>query len=118
MKTFRKWAAQGDVMLRRITKLPDSAKRVSAEKGLYVVAHSETGHNHVIEESPYVSMYESEDPFVGYLQVIEAAEETECLLEHLRSWDTHETITVSPGIFEVRRQREQTPEGWHRKAQN
>jgi len=51
---------------------------------------------------------------VSYLEVIEATDATETLLEHLRSFDTHETIKIPPGIFEIRRQREWVPEGWRR----
>jgi hypothetical protein len=114
MKTFQNCAAQGDVMLRRIDRLPAGVKPATAENGVFVVAHSETGHNHVIAERPNVRLYDSEDPFVSYLEVIEATDATEALLEHLRGWDTHETIKIPAGIFEVRRQREYTPEGWRR----
>lgn len=114
MKTFTNCAAQGDLYIRRIEKLPDGLKRISAEKGQFVVAHSETGHNHVIAERPNVSLYTTGDPMVSYLEVIEATDATETLLEHLRSFDTHETIKIPSGVFEVRRQREYTPEGWRR----
>jgi hypothetical protein len=114
MKTFQNCAAQGDVMIRRVEKIPTNAKLVSATDGVFVVAHSETGHNHVITERPNIRMYDTEDPFVSYLEVIEATDAAEALLEHLRGWDTHETIKIPPGVFEVRRQREYTPEGWRR----
>lgn len=114
MKTFENTAAQGDLYIRRIEKLPDNLKRIDAEKGQYVVAHSETGHNHVIAERPNVTLYAGDDPMVSYLQVIEATDEAETLLEHLRSFDTHETIKLPVGTFEIRRQREYTPEGWRR----
>jgi len=114
MKTFVNRAAQGDLYIRRIEKLPEGVKRIDAEKGKYVVAHSETGHNHVIAERPNVTLYSSSDPLVSYLQVIEATDEAETLLEHLRSFDTHETIKLPVGTFEIRRQREYTPEGWRR----
>jgi hypothetical protein len=104
-------------MLRRIDALPANIKPATAKNGKYVVAHSETGHDHVIESRPNVRLYDSQDPFVSYLEVIEATDAMECLLEHMRSYDTHETIKVPPGIYEVRRQREYTPEGW-RKAQD
>ncbi len=117
MKTFKNCAAQGDVMIRRIDKLPDGIEESVKENGRFVVAHSETGHNHVIEASPNVHLYDGEDPFVSYLQVVEATDATETLLEHMRSFDTHETLKIPPGFFEVRRQREHTPEGW-RKAQD
>ena len=114
MKTFLNCAAQGDLYIRRIEKLPNGVKRIDSEKGVYVVAHSETGHNHVIAERPNVSLYSGDDPMVSYLQVIEATDEAETFLEHLRTFDTHETIKIPVGTFEIRRQREYTPEGWRR----
>jgi len=114
MKTFQNQAAQGDLLLRRIDKLPANAVLVKAENGVYTAAHSETGHSHVIQERPNVKFYSTDDPMVSYLEVIEATEKTEALLEHLRGHDTHETLSIPPGIFELRRQREYTPEGWRR----
>lgn len=112
--TFRNTCAQGDLYIRRIESLPKNAKPIDAEKGVYVVAHSETGHNHIIAERSNVQLFTTGDPMVSYLQVIEAADATETLLEHLRSFDTHETIKIPAGIFEIRRQREYVPEGWRR----
>jgi hypothetical protein len=114
MKTFKNQAAQGDLLIRRIDKLPENAMAVKSERGFHVVAHSETGHNHVIADRPNVTLYTTGDPMVSYLQVIEATDATETLLEHLRSYDTHETIRIPAGVFEIRRQREYTPEGWRR----
>ena len=116
MKTFKNCAAQGDLMILRIEKLPENLNPMSSAKGAYIVAHSETGHHHVIAERPNVRVFESGDPLISYLEVIEAAEETETLIEHLRSFDTHESLLVSPGIYEIRRQREYSPEGWRRVA--
>lgn len=114
MKTFTNSAAQGDLMIRRIESIPADAKPMLAERGKFIVAHSETGHNHVIAERPNVKMFTTGDPMVSYLQVIEATDATETLLEHLRSFDTHETIKISAGDYEIRRQREYMPEGWRR----
>lgn len=114
MKTFANQAAQGDLLIRRIDAIPANAKEVSAENKQYVVAHSETGHNHVIAERPNVKLLTTGDPMISYLQVIEATDATETLLEHLRTYDTHETISIPVGTYEIRRQREYTPEGWRR----
>ena len=116
MKTFKNCAAQGDLMIRRIEKLPENLNPMSSKNGTYIVAHSETGHHHVIAERPNVRVFESDNPLISYLEVIEATEETEILIEHLRSFDTHESLLVSSGIYEIRRQREYTPEGWRRVA--
>jgi hypothetical protein len=118
MKTFRTQAAQGDLLIRRIPALPTNGlKPLATEGGNFIVAHSETGHHHVIAQRPNVQVFVSEDPMVSYLQVIEATDATEALLEHLRSYDTHETLQIPPGIYELRRQREYTPEGY-RKVQD
>lgn len=114
MKTFNNMAAQGDLLIRRIAEIPAGLTEAKAEKGVFVVAHSETGHNHVIKERPNVKWFASNDPMVSYLQVVEATDATETLLEHLRTFDTHETICIPPGNYEIRRQREYTPEGWRR----
>lgn len=112
--TFKNRAAQGDLMIRRIEKLPEGITKVASEKGFHVVAHSETGHNHVIADSPNVALYTTGDPMVSYLEVIQATDATETLLEHLRGHDTHETIKIPAGVFEIRRQREYSPQGWRR----
>lgn len=117
MIKFKNQAAQGDLLIRRITALPAGLNQIKAEQGQYVVAHSETGHHHAIAERPNVTLYVSNDPLVSYLQVIEATDAAEVFLEHLRSFDTHEPIVIDAGIYEIRRQREYTPEGW-RKVQD
>lgn len=114
MKEFNNQAAQGDIFIRRVHDLPKSAREMKIENGHYIVAHSETGHHHVIDATPCAKVFFSDDPMVSYLQVVEATDAVETLLKHMRSFDTHETIKFSPGIYEIRRQREATPEGWQR----
>jgi len=111
MKTFKNIAAQGDLLIRRIADIPDNAISAKADNGKFVVAHSETGHNHVIKAEPGVQYFTTNDPMIAYLKVID---EVETKIEHLRSFDTHETIKLDAGNYEIRRQREYTPEGWRR----
>lgn len=116
MKTFNNQAAQGDLFIRRIDKLPAGIK-VSDEKKQYIVAHSETGHNHVIDVAPNVRYYPSKSfDQPSYLEVIEATDATEVIVKHLRNHDTHESIKIPVGIFELRNQREYTPQGFRRAA--
>lgn len=105
-------AAQGDVMFRRIDALPADATAEDATKGAFIVAHSETGHNHIVMERPGVRYFSGMDVLKSYLMV----EGDPAPVEHQRSFDTHETIGLSAGIWEVRRQREYTPEGFRRAA--
>jgi hypothetical protein len=99
-------AFQGDVMFRRVTSLPAGATRKEGHE--HIVAHSETGHHHVALGGVY---YTTADPFAAYL--VTSAPVT---IEHRRSTDTHETIELLADggntIWEIRRQREHTPEGW------
>ena len=112
---FKNQCAQGDLFVKRIDKLPDTARSAKPENGQFIVAHSETGHHHVIEAIPGCQVYEDEkDPMTMYLEVIDA---TEVTLKHLRSFDTHAPINFLKGIFRFRRARERTPEGW-RKVQD
>lgn len=113
MKTFTTIAAQGDVLFRKVAGIPSNATPIAANAGELVVTHSETGHHHVMvmdrqEDGPAVEMFNSADnPLLAWLKVNRPT-----ALEHRRPHDTHESIMFQPGIYEVRRQREHTPEGW------
>jgi hypothetical protein len=114
MKTFNKTAAQGDVFFIRRDKMPVGVIPAKADKGRVVVTHSETGHDHVMvldrEAIPAVEMFNDKDnALISWLKVNRPT-----ALEHQRPHDTHEPIMFSPGIYEVRRQREYTPEGFRR----
>lgn len=111
MKTFVNRAAQGDVYIMRIAALPVGVERIAAEGAHVVVAHSETGHNHVMDART-VEMYRLPDEIYECFLVVKEATP----LEHLRSFDTHESLMHEPGVYRVRRQREYVPEGWRRAA--
>lgn len=112
MKELTKIGFQGDVCFKRVSEMPDSAKR-EARNGALIVAHSETGHHHSIDDSGVVR-YDVGDPLVCYLQLSENVEHVDVV--HHRSFDTHETMRLlGPGsIWKVIRQREWTPDGWRR----
>lgn len=110
MKTFNNCAAQGDMLIRKIDKLPDNVNALKSEAGHFVLAHSETGHNHVVKETPDVQFYQNaNDNFIAYLVV-----NNEAVVEHMRSHDTHESIMFKQGVYEIRRQREYIQEGFRR----
>ena len=109
MKTFINSAAQGDILLRRVDKLPEDITPIPSENGKYVVAHSETLHNHVVQDTGVQLYQAANDPLVMYLVVDNPTE-----LRHERSFDTHAPITIDKGKYEIRRQREYTLEGWRK----
>ena len=119
MKTATNRIAQGDVLFRRVPAIPAEAKAVK-RRGPIVVAHSETGHNHVIEDLSVEQFDVPGNPLVCYLQLTDGCQDVGGVdVKHLRTWDTHEAVRLlgnSGDIWEVRRQREWSPEGWRRVA--
>lgn len=114
MKTIKNSAAQGDVVFRRLRKVPKDAKVVST-MGSVVVAHSETGHHHVASGNGGAVALLERTPLLSYLQPGAGVKSIDVV--HQRPFDTHETLRLlcNPGdVWEVRRQREHTPEGWRR----
>jgi hypothetical protein len=107
----KKMAAQGDVMFIRVDKIPGDAVHIEPKDGNFVVAHSETGHDHVLESRNAQMLIDKTNDFIAYLKVSKKTE-----VKHLRSFDTHESLLLSPGNYIVRRQREWVAEGFRRVA--
>jgi len=102
-KTFDTQAAQGDMLLTRIDKLPSRAleHQKAEDNGTHILTHSETGHHHVVA-SQHVDFFKAaNDPLIGFIVVGKTT-----ALQHLREHDTHETVTLSPGTYQINRQRE------------
>lgn len=115
MKTADHTAAQGDVLFRRVPSVPKGAKRQRRKREI-IVAHSETGHHHTVDDLKVAHFEVPGDPLVCYLQLTEGSDGGLSVV-HKRPFDTHETIRLlgQPGdVWEVRRQREWAPEGWRR----
>lgn len=116
MKNFTNMAAQGDFIIMRVKEIPAGMIALEPENGVFVVAHSETGHNHVMDRTNVQAFIpankKNTDIFEMFLNVAEPTP-----IQHLRSFDTHESIMVPAGNYVVKRQREYIPEGF-RKAQD
>ena len=118
MKTFKKMHAQGDVMLMVVpaSAIPKAAKERERTNGGHVIAHSETGHHHIVRNAGVQMFEEPGNPLVAYLK-LEAGSSLD--VEHVRSYDQHEQLRhagkkKSTTVVKVMRQREWAPEGWRR----
>jgi len=105
VKKFEKQAAQGDVLFLRIEQIPTGATKTKSK----VVAHSETGHHHAFDMKADVMLYSTPSQLLSYLEVKSPA-----VLKHHRDFDTHEELLFDVGTYEIRRQREWSPDGWRR----
>ena len=94
---------QGDVLLVPVTDVPAETTPVAREHGRLILAHGEmTGHAHaIVDES--AELVTADGAAELYLLVHGTAP---VALIH----DEHTTLTVGPGRYEVRRQREYAPE--------
>lgn len=115
MNKVKNQAAQGDMLIRRVDKIPDGLEqaKAKAEGKLLILAHSETGHHHAVTAEPGVIMFNSPDSLVSFLRVPKGKSID---IVHYRAWDTHAPLTLDEGCYEIRRQREHAPEGWRRVA--
>jgi hypothetical protein len=111
MKTVKNMAAQGDVMFIRVNDLPKNLDVAKEENGKFIVAHSGTGHHHVIDSKNAQMLIDKTNVFISYIKVSKPTE-----VEHQRSFDTHQSLLLAPGNYEVRRQREYVPKGFRRVA--
>lgn len=100
--------AQGDVIFLPVDHLPQGF----LETKDMVVAHSETGHHHVAV-GPARRFVNANDVMRSFIVARGPVQ-----VEHRRPFDTHETIELRGDapevIWEIRRQREWSPEGWRR----
>lgn len=115
MKIFNKdinLAIQGDIAICNIGSLPPNVTAVKPENNIYILAHSETGHHHVVPATNTQVFADLDNELISYLVV----EEDDIKLTHNRTYDTHETISFDVGVYRINRQREYTPEGYRRVA--
>ena len=100
---------QGDVLLVAIEAVPQVTATVKRTKRGLVLAEGEaTGHAHVITDGA-AELVTADEAAELYL-LVHGTETVELL------HDEHATILVPPGAYEVRRQKEYTPEEIRRVA--
>ncbi len=99
----RKPYRQGDVLILPVDEIPAGLQPVPLENGRVILAHGEvTGHAHAVEGDVLFLAADLEELEQRFLCV----ENETAQVVH----EEHDTITLPPGIYEVRRQREYTPE--------
>lgn len=98
-KEFKQRAIRhGEIMLIPISKLPEGLEQVEQGKRV-IVGHSESGHHHIaVCDADNLTLLrpqgaDSPDP---YLEVSSVAR-----IEHLKTYDRHETKTIMPGYYFV-----------------
>lgn len=95
---------QGDILLIPVATLPEGLKEIPRDHGRIVLAEGEaTGHLHAIEAPEATFLATDLAEIEGRFLAVEA----EVDLTH----PEHDTVTLPPGAYEVRRQREYADAG-------
>lgn len=84
----------GEVILKPIANLPEGAK-LEKEAKKYIVAHSETGHHHVLESLKEFKVFTWKDD--RYIEVPAISE----LWHQKTGKDTHTPHEIAPGFYKV-----------------
>jgi len=111
MQTFHMQGAQGDMLIRRVEALPADAKVIAAsDSAFHIMAHSETGHHHVLEldrpELAGAGVERFQDAMNTLRSFLVVPEGETVRVVHQRPNHTHDTISFGAGVWEVIRQRE------------
>lgn len=114
--TEQRQIRHGDVLLVPVDSVPASAVRVPPANGELVLAHSESGHHHVIALATpgAAELYQAEQlrdasTLTGYLRC-----ELPVEISHNKAGPhAHQTLPVPAGTYEIRRAREWNP--WTRR---
>ena len=89
---------------------------MDAEGPHYIVGHSETGHHHVMDRETCDVMTGPAKANPEGMSILYAIVKEPTEVKHLRATDTHKSLNLTPGIYEIRPAREFSPEGWRRVA--
>lgn len=94
---------QGDVLIVPVAKMPAKLEPVARDNGRVVLAYGEaTGHAHAIKNER-AALFRDPNLAAVFMHV---SGDAPVALEH----EEHGTILVPPGAYEIRRQREYSPE--------
>lgn len=113
MKKVKNIAAQGEMLIRRVSAFHHESQQMEPEGNFFILAHSETGHHHVINRES-VEVREQIENVPEGMAILQMIVKEPSVVEHLRSHDTHEPLMLSEGKWEIRLQREYTPQGYRR----
>lgn len=109
MLKFNNIAAQGEITIVRIGGVQKNkelgGKPLALETGKFIIGHSETGHHHVLERTAGATVTVMDHAPEG-MKILHMILTEANALVHNRAHDTHETIALDPGEYEVRIARE------------
>jgi hypothetical protein len=107
MTEIKKVGAQGDLLFVRVEEVPRGLTAVPPEGGRYVLARGDSASGDHSVPAEGVTYVRGTDDRTAYLDAAVPVTVT-----HGRAVDTHAPVTLAPGAWLVRRQREHTPEGF------
>ncbi len=89
----------GENFFEPIAKLPEGP--IKEVKSL-IAAHSESGHNHLLTSDHPFKVVQVNDR--TYIEVM-----FDALLSHQKTFNKHDTLTIEPGVYEIKHKTEYNP---------
>ncbi len=105
--SFSNRAAQGEVNIIKVSSIPEGLSTVAPESGAYVISHSESGHNHIIDAAG-VTLLERRSGVPDGMRVLYAIVENPTVLRQSAA-SPHEQIKIDPGMYAFKMSREFDP---------
>lgn len=107
LHSFKSRAAQGEVNIIAVSEIPTGLTRVLPEKGSFIISHSESGHNHLIDEAGVTLMERTKNVPEG-MRILYAIVECTTILRQSAA-TPHEQIKIEPGMYAFKISREFDP---------
>lgn len=95
-------AQHGEVFLQPVESIPTDRKAEKVKK--FIVGHSESGHNHILEADTAFEVMEGDEKHDLYVRLFEPAK-----LTHQKSFDIHQAQTIIAGDYAVFQKTEYDP---------
>lgn len=105
---FNSTAAQGEIYITRVDHLPNGLAMVSADKGRFVVSHSEQGHDHFMPDDGSVQLMERTSDIPAGMSILYAIVNSPTTLRQSAA-APHLPIELNPGVYRFVLSREFNP---------
>lgn len=112
-KVIKNRGAHGEITLIRVDSLPEGLDPVNTTGPAHILAHSESGHHHVMEKENVEFYKDPEDAFQAFIRITGGAP---AMLYQERGHNPHGKQYYEPGIWKVVNAREMDLAGEIRKA--
>ena len=109
-KRFEAQACQGDLWIKKFDMIPPGLEEAQAKGADHIIAHSESGHHHVLEAATTRVLHDPQDPLTLWVQT--GPQDVNLRHEKIGPSAHLPVVLKANSVFRIRRGRENWPTGW------